>query len=109
MAQHDVAGALFTSLHRHQKIEGRQELKPVEMQGTGSVRQAPAVVAQRSAQRHVCAARSDAMHKCTYVAMVSTPSACMATQATHVLAAQSKGLRAAPPLLPSPLAETRAT
>lgn len=37
MAQHDVAGALFTSLHRHTKIEGRQEVKPVEMEGTGSV------------------------------------------------------------------------
>jgi hypothetical protein len=40
MAQHDVAGALFTSMHRHKKIEGRQEAKPPEVEGTGSVRAA---------------------------------------------------------------------
>ncbi len=32
----DVAGSLFTSLHRHIKIEGKAV--PVEVEGTGSVR-----------------------------------------------------------------------
>jgi hypothetical protein len=32
----DVAGALFTSIHRHRKIENRVEPK-LEVEGTGSV------------------------------------------------------------------------
>jgi hypothetical protein len=32
----DVAGSLFTSLHRHVRIEGKAV--PVEVEGTGSVR-----------------------------------------------------------------------
>lgn len=59
----DVAGSLFTSLHRHVKIEGRQ-LPKQDMEGTGSVSAASSVrcVLLRRC-RAVCAA-TEVMLRC---------------------------------------------